>query len=184
MWDVCDQSNDCHDAEEAGLNDKLDRNPNHGGSNGAPQAQDSLRFDNITYKMQLPWPRSLERCVPPIVCNFEFQVTDRQDKLIMFKHSQEVREFVLTLSFRGLFVLAAFVSADGSTIYLQDRANKYNDFVASMGNPPQSASGNGGYANSGQNFARFYEIPFRNVLQPIANYIITEKAKKGPEFFA
>ena len=53
----------------------------------------------------------------------------------MFKHSQEVREFVLTLSFRGLFVLAAFVSADGSTIYLQDRANKYNDFVASMAWP-------------------------------------------------
>lgn len=51
----------------------------------------------------------------------------------MFKHSQEVREFVMSVNFRGLFVLSAFVSADGRTIFLQDRANKYNDFMASMG---------------------------------------------------
>lgn len=74
MWDLCDQSNDCHDNEEAGLKDKLDRNLNNNGANNATAAppQDSLRFDNITYKMQLPWPRSLERTIPPIVCNFEF----------------------------------------------------------------------------------------------------------------
>ncbi len=52
----------------------------------------------------------------------------------MFKHSQEVREFVLTISYRNLFIISAFVSADGKMIYLQDRGVKYNDFIASMNN--------------------------------------------------
>ena len=54
----------------------------------------------------------------PISVNFEFIITDRQDKLIMFKHSQEVREFVLTISFRDIFIVAFFVSADGKKIYV------------------------------------------------------------------
>lgn len=49
----------------------------------------------------------------------------------MFKHSQEVREFVLTINFRDIFIVTFFVSADGKKIYVQDRAVKYNDFMAS-----------------------------------------------------
>jgi hypothetical protein len=58
----------------------------------------------------------------------------------MFKHSQEVREFVLNINFRGLFVISCFVSANGKEIYLQDRAIKYNDFMASMNLPQQPAA--------------------------------------------
>ena len=50
----------------------------------------------------------------------------------MLKHSQEIREFVLTINFRGLFIISVFVSADGSTVFLQDKAVKYNDFMASL----------------------------------------------------
>ena len=60
----------------------------------------------------------IERAVPPILCNFEYVTTDRQDKLIMFKHSLEVREFVLSISFRGLFMVSCFVSADGKDLFI------------------------------------------------------------------
>lgn len=53
----------------------------------------------------------------------------------MLRDSQEVRAFVLTISYRNLFVVSAFVSADGKMLYLQDRAQKYND---RMGVPAQS----------------------------------------------
>ena len=56
--------------------------------------------------------------MPAITCNFEYVVTDRQDKLIMLKHSQEIRELVLNINFRQLFIVSVFVSADGETIYL------------------------------------------------------------------
>lgn len=67
--------------------------------------------------MQLP-QLAIDRTVTPITCNFEFVITDKQDKLIMFKHSQEVREFILNINFRGLFVISCFVSANGKEIFL------------------------------------------------------------------
>ena len=70
--------------------DKLDRDTSRSGAQGTPGgAQDqsnNLRFENITYKMQVPM-LGLERTATPLTCNFEYVVTDRQDKLIMFKHS-------------------------------------------------------------------------------------------------
>ena len=61
-------------------------------------------------------------------------MTDRQDKLIMLKHSQEVRELVLHVNYRGLFVITCFVSADGRHLVLQDRAIKYSDFMTASTN--------------------------------------------------
>ena len=122
-----------------------------------------------------------ERTIPAITCSFEFVVTDRQDKLIMLKHSQEIRELVLTLNFRQLFIVTVFVSADGETVFLQDKAIKYNDYMASLSCRGDSAAGqnNGGQMHSKQNIvARFYEIPFRNILRKIVEYQIAEKRQK------
>lgn len=52
----------------------------------------------------------------------------------MFKHSLEVREFVLSINFRGLFFVSCFVSADGKELFLQDRAVKFNDFLGNETN--------------------------------------------------
>lgn len=70
----------------------------------------------------------------PISVSFEYKITDRQDKLIMFKRSLEVREFVLSVNFRGLFFFSCFVSADGKELFLQDRAVKFNDFLGNGAN--------------------------------------------------
>ena len=89
----------------------------------------------------------------------------------MLKHSQEIREFVLNINFRQLFIVSVFVSADGETIYLQDKAIKYNDYMASMAcRDYQSSSQNAGPQR--QKMACFYEIPFRNILRKIAEYQI------------
>ena len=77
----------------------------------------------------------------------------------------------------------AFASADGKMLYLQDKAIKYNDFMASMGQGQSHQTAGQSSSQSQQNFARFYEIPFREVLQRIAIYQIQEKAKKDREFF-
>mmetsp|Transcript_23692 Transcript_23692/g.31734 ORF Transcript_23692/g.31734 Transcript_23692/m.31734 type:complete len:97 (-) Transcript_23692:1386-1676(-) len=95
-------------------------------------------------------------------------VTDKQDKLIMLKHSQEVREIVLTISYRNLFVITAFVSADGKSISLQDRAVKYND---PLGVPVPPTGGNQ-YAAMQQLNMRFFEIPFRSMLQNLVQFQI------------
>ena len=64
----------------------------------------------------------------------------------------------------------AFVSADGKMLYLQDKAIKYNDFMASMVNMPASQPNmpNGMNNQMGGNLARYYEIPFRNILESMA----------------
>ena len=133
VWDVCDQFNECRDEEDSGLQDKLDLDQNRNRAQGGSAADQSnnLRFDTLNYKQQIPL-FNLERTVPAVTCSFEFVVTDRQDKLIMLKHSQEIREFVLTINFRQLFIVSVFISADGDTVYLQDKAIKYNDYMASM----------------------------------------------------
>ena len=53
-----------------------------------------------------------------------------------------------------LFIISTFVSADGKTIYLQDRAQKYNDKL--------------GLAS--QNKSKFHEIPFRKIIQSLLEY--------------
>ena len=53
---------------------------------------------------------------------FDYAVTDRQDKLIMLRHSQEVKEFILNINFKGEFIVAIFVNSDGSKVYVQDKA--------------------------------------------------------------
>lgn len=55
-------------------------------------------------------------------CSFDYTVTDRQDKLIMLRHSQEVKEFVMNINFKGLFLIAVFLKNDGTKVYLQDKA--------------------------------------------------------------
>ena len=128
MWDICDQANHFRDEEEAGVDARLDRDQPGGryAGQGASDPSNSVRFENLQYKTQVSGGSSA-RTIPPLSCHFEYVVTDKQDKLIMLKHSQEVREIVLTISYRNLFIVTAYVSADGKTIYLQDRAVKYND---------------------------------------------------------
>jgi hypothetical protein len=55
-------------------------------------------------------------------CSFDYTVTDRQDKLIMLRHSQEVKEFVMNINFKGLFLIAVFLKNDGTKVFLQDKA--------------------------------------------------------------
>ena len=51
VWDVCDQFNECREAEDTGLNDKLDINMARSGAGAsAAEQQNKLRFDNLSYK--------------------------------------------------------------------------------------------------------------------------------------
>lgn len=68
----------------------------------------------------------------PIFCSFDYAVSDRQDKLIMLRHYQEHKELVMTINYKGLFILNAFVSNDGSRLHIQDQAAKFNDFKSSQ----------------------------------------------------
>ena len=54
--------------------------------------------------MQLP-QLAIDRTVTPITCNFEFVITDKQDKLIMFKHSQEDRRREVLFDLKWLVYL-------------------------------------------------------------------------------
>jgi hypothetical protein len=64
----------------------------------------------------------------PIFSSFDYAISDRQDKLIMLRHYQENKELVMTINYKGVFVLSAYVSRDGSRLHVQDQAVKYNDF--------------------------------------------------------
>ena len=68
----------------------------------------------------------------PIFCSFDYAVSDRQDKLIMLRHYQENKELVMTINYKGLFVLSAFISNDGARVHIQDQAIKFNDFKSSQ----------------------------------------------------
>ena len=68
-----------------------------------------------------------------ISCSFDYAVIDRQDKLIMLRHSQEVKEFIMNINFKGLFMVSVYLRNDGSKVYVQDKAHKYSDFVSTSG---------------------------------------------------
>ena len=81
--------------------------------------------------MQLPNMNYMKEAA--VSCSFDYAVTDRQDKLIMLRHSQEVKEFILNINFKGLFMVAVYLRSDGTKVYVQDKAHKYNDFISSSG---------------------------------------------------
>ena len=70
---------------------------------------------------------------------------------------------------------------------MQDRAIKYNDYMSSMMGMPGANGSQSNQASaqpSGGMLTRFFEIPFRHVIQHIADYQIDEKKKKNmdPQF--
>ena len=54
----------------------------------------------------------------PITCQFDYIKTDRQDKLIMLRRSQELKEIVMTINYRGVFAVAVYVGQNGSMVHM------------------------------------------------------------------
>ena len=101
----------------------------------------------------------------PISVSFDYAVTDRQDKLIMLRHSQEVKEFILNINFKGLFMLAVYLHSNGNKVYIQDKATKYNDFISSSGQiHDKTKSGTGSLSVKNH---RYYEVPFKKYIQTL-----------------
>ena len=87
----------------------------------------SIYFDDVNQRMQFPTLNFHREAT--MSCSFDYSVTDRQDKLIMLRHSQEIKEFVMNINFKGVFLLAVYLRNDGKQVYIQDKAQKYKDFI-------------------------------------------------------
>ena len=110
--------------------------------------------------------------------SFDYAVTDRQDKLIMLRHSQEVKEFILNINFKGEFIVAIFVSSDGNKVYVQDKAQKYNDFISAQ--LQELINSNHNNLNLMKNH-RFFCVPFKKYFMTLLTNIIQQKRILQPE---
>ena len=87
----------------------------------------------------------------------------------MLRHSQEVKELVLNVNFKGLFTIAIFVNSDGSKVYVQDKAQKYNDFITSVS---QEKTKNSPLAMKNH---RFNQVPFKKYFMTLLANVIQQK---------
>ena len=88
----------------------------------------------------------------------------------MLRHSQEVKEFVMNINFKGLFLIAVFLKNDGSKVYLQDKAQKYKDFIPQTGQDIELGQPHKGPLQIKNH--QYYEVPFKKYIQTLMTNIV------------
>ena len=91
----------------------------------------------------------------------------------MLRHSQEIKEFVMNINFKGVFLLAVYLRNDGKQVYIQDKAQKYKDFIQTPG-PDQEMTQNVKPLLQIKNH-QYKEVPFKKYIQSIMTNIVQQK---------